>query len=74
MVALAAASPGYAPPKPSRYDDDSVEYAKILRDDRQQDEGGAYNVDVETDNGIVLAESGSPSAAGGAVVMAGQYS
>ncbi|KAK3854563.1 hypothetical protein Pcinc_038966 [Petrolisthes cinctipes] len=73
VVALTVAAPGYTSHERS-YSDNSFEFAKILRDDRHQEDDGAYNMDVETDNGIVLAESGSPSAPGGAVIMAGQYS
>ncbi|KAK4326485.1 hypothetical protein Pmani_003011 [Petrolisthes manimaculis] len=74
LVALTVAAPGYTSHERPSYSDNSFEFAKILRDDRHQEDDGAYNMDVETDNGIVLAESGSPSAPGGAVVMAGQYS
>lgn len=52
----------------------TVEVVPILRDDRVHDEEGSYNYDVETANGIILSQSGSPSGPDGAVVKAGQYS
>ncbi|KAK4326486.1 hypothetical protein Pmani_003012 [Petrolisthes manimaculis] len=58
----------------SRYDSSPRDVVPILRDLRQQDDDGAYNVDVETGNGIVLAQSGSPQGPEGSVVKAGQYS
>lgn len=51
-----------------------IEVVPILRDDRVHDEEGSYNYDVETANGIVLSQSGSPSGPDGAVVKSGQYS
>ncbi|MCL4156239.1 UNVERIFIED_CONTAM: hypothetical protein GTU68_015356, partial [Idotea baltica] len=49
LVALAAARPDYS--------DDIV---KIIRDDRVNPEAGSYSFDVETEDGIVRSESGSP--------------
>ncbi|XP_050700754.1 larval cuticle protein LCP-30-like [Eriocheir sinensis] len=58
---------------PQQYYDNSREVVPILKDERQQDEYGRYNLDVETGNGIVLAQSGSPDGPEGSVVKAGQY-
>lgn len=66
LAVVAAAAP--------QYKQDSREVVPILKDDRQQDEYGRYNLDVETGNGILLAQSGSPDGPEGAVVKAGQYS
>ncbi|XP_042218170.1 cuticle protein AMP1A-like isoform X3 [Homarus americanus] len=71
LAAVATAAPQYA--APPRYTD-SLEHAAIIRDDRVHEEDGRYSVDVETDNGIILSQSGSPSGPDGAVVKAGQYS
>lgn len=64
---------------PQRYDSPEDRYGSrevvpILRDDREQDDDGRYTVDVETGNGINIAQSGSPQGPEGAVVKAGQYS
>ncbi|XP_050700860.1 cuticle protein AMP1A-like isoform X2 [Eriocheir sinensis] len=53
---------------------DSVEVVKILKDQRTHEGDGNYNLDVETGNGIILAQSGSPGGPEGTVVKAGQYS
>ncbi|XP_071516032.1 cuticle protein AM/CP1114-like [Panulirus ornatus] len=45
----------------------------ILRDDRTQDDNGAYAYSVETGDGIHLSQSGSPGLEG-AIVNAGEYS
>lgn len=80
MLAVAAADTqyGYEPP-PQSYSapstrSEAIEVVPILRDDRQHSEEGSYNYDVETGNGIILSQSGSPSGPEGAVVKAGQYS
>lgn len=52
---------------------DEREVVPILRDERIQEDDGRYNFDVETANGIVLSQSGSPVAKG-AIAAAGQYS
>ncbi|XP_071516404.1 cuticle protein AMP1A-like [Panulirus ornatus] len=69
LVAVAFAAPHYEAPH-----DDSSEEIPILRDDRVHEEDGRYNLDVETGNGIVLSQSGSPTGPKGAVVKAGEYS
>ncbi|XP_045593215.1 cuticle protein AMP1A-like [Procambarus clarkii] len=82
VAAMAVAAPQYslpdtygAPAASSRsVSVDSVEVVAILRDDRVQEDNGRYSVDVETGNGIVLSQSGSPDGPDGAVVTAGQYS
>nr|XP_027239219.1 uncharacterized protein LOC113830210 [Penaeus vannamei] len=55
FVAVACADRLYAPP--ARDDSDEV---AILRDDRVIEDDGRYNFDMETANGIVMSESGSP--------------
>ncbi|XP_047469460.1 cuticle protein AMP1A-like [Penaeus chinensis] len=71
FACVAAAAPqGYEPPAPSRYDSEEV---PILRDDRVIENDGRYNFDVETGDGIVVSESGAPSADGG-INSAGSYS
>ena len=79
LLGLALAAPEYingAPPLPEddSSEEDNSEVVPILRDDRIQEEDGRFNVDVETGNGILLSESGSPKGPDGAVVKAGQYS
>ncbi|KAK8740181.1 hypothetical protein OTU49_003086 [Cherax quadricarinatus] len=64
LVALAASAP--RPDSPDKT-------ATILRDDRITEDDGRYNFEVETSNGIVLSQSGSPVAQG-AIGKAGQYS
>ncbi|MCL4144541.1 UNVERIFIED_CONTAM: hypothetical protein GTU68_047899, partial [Idotea baltica] len=51
-----APAPAYAPPAPAP----APAYVKILRDDRVNPEAGSYSFDVETEDGIVRSESGSP--------------
>jgi len=70
LAAVAVARPqyGYEAPAPapsntyaaprSADSDESVEQIPILRHDLDQEEDGTYNLDVETGNGIVLAQSG----------------
>ncbi|KAK8719075.1 hypothetical protein OTU49_014259, partial [Cherax quadricarinatus] len=53
---------------------DSEEVVPILRDERVQDENGRYSFDVETGNGIIFSQSGSPDGPDGAVVSSGKYS
>ncbi|XP_071516031.1 cuticle protein AMP1A-like [Panulirus ornatus] len=54
--------------------DVAKEMVPILRDDRVFEVDGRYTVDVETGDGIVLSQSGSPTGPDGSVVKAGQYS
>ncbi|MCL4138419.1 UNVERIFIED_CONTAM: hypothetical protein GTU68_008748, partial [Idotea baltica] len=49
LLAIAAARPDYP-----------AQVVKILRDDRVHPEAGSYSFDVETEDGIVRSESGSP--------------
>lgn len=71
LIALAAAdSVGYGAPPP-RYA--SSEEIPILKDVRVMEEDGRYHFDVETGNGIVIAESGSPGT-DGAVNTHGTFS
>lgn len=77
VLAVAAADTQYAysPPQSSASArSDFVEVVPILRDDRVHNEEGSYSYDVETANGIIMSQSGSPSGPEGAVVKAGQYS
>ncbi|XP_064093905.1 cuticle protein CP14.6-like [Macrobrachium nipponense] len=68
-VALAAPQYGYG-----RGGGDSSEEIPILRDDRDRDDFGRYSVNVETANGIVLADAGAPEGPKGAVVASGFFS
>ncbi|XP_050700771.1 cuticle protein AMP1A-like [Eriocheir sinensis] len=52
---------------------DEKKVVPILRDERIQEDDGRYNFDVETGNGILLSQAGSPVAEG-AIAAAGQYS
>lgn len=52
----------------------SVDQIPILRNEHVQEEDGHYNFEVETGNGIVMSQSGSPSGPEGAVVKTGEYS
>lgn len=52
---------------------DSAEVVRILRDQRTHQGDGNYNLDVETGNGIILAQSGTPVGPEGTVIKAGQY-
>ncbi|XP_047469458.1 cuticle protein AMP1A-like [Penaeus chinensis] len=71
FACVAVAAPqGYEAPAQSRRDSDEV---PILRDDRVIDDDGRYNFDVGTGDGIVVSESGAPSADGG-INSAGSYS
>ncbi|XP_042888236.1 cuticle protein CP14.6-like [Penaeus japonicus] len=72
LAAVAAAVPqGYGAPPP-RYA--SSEEIAILRDDRVIEDDGRYNFDMETANGIVVSESGSPDGPEGAITSAGSFS
>ncbi|XP_045593238.1 cuticle protein AMP1A [Procambarus clarkii] len=72
LATVATAAPqGYAAPQ-ARYAGSSEE-VPILKDDRIQEDDGRYNFDVETGNGIILSQSGSPGSEG-AIIKAGQYS
>ncbi|XP_045593243.1 cuticle protein CP14.6-like [Procambarus clarkii] len=74
VVAVACAAPQYAAPQaPTRYSESSEEVA-ILRHDFVPGDAGAYKLDVETANGIVVSQAGAPSGPEGAVVKTGQYS
>ncbi|XP_071516025.1 endocuticle structural glycoprotein SgAbd-8-like isoform X1 [Panulirus ornatus] len=79
VAAVAVAAPQYKPQEPvPTYDassnDHLVEVVPILKDEREQEDDGRYSVDVETGNGIILSESGSPVSSTGTVVKAGSYS
>nr|XP_053639597.1 cuticle protein CP14.6-like [Cherax quadricarinatus] len=74
LLAVATAAPQYAAPQaPARYGDSSEE-VPILRQDFVLGDYGGYKLDVETGNGIVVSQSGSPNGPEGALVKAGQYS
>ncbi|XP_042218163.1 cuticle protein AM1199-like [Homarus americanus] len=73
LAAVATAAPQYSDPQ-GRQLGDSRDVVPILEDNRFQEEDGRYSVDVKTGNGIILSQSGSPSATNGAVVKAGEYS
>ncbi|XP_047469331.1 cuticle protein AMP1A-like [Penaeus chinensis] len=70
LSAVAAAAPQSYGASPSRPDAQQV---PILRDDRVIEDDGRYNFDVETGNGILLSESGSPGSEG-AINSAGRFS
>ncbi|XP_071516422.1 cuticle protein AMP1A-like [Panulirus ornatus] len=80
LAAVAAAAP--RPDEEELISAESVEavpaeslfVVPILRDERVHEEDGRYNVDVETGNGIVLSQSGSPNGPDGSMVMTGTYS
>lgn len=67
-----------AAPRPDSYsapqDESSEEFIHILRDDRVQEDDGRYTLDVETGNGIVLSQSGSPDGPDDSIVKSGTYS
>ncbi|KAK4326504.1 hypothetical protein Pmani_003029 [Petrolisthes manimaculis] len=70
LVGVAAAAP-----KPDYASVSSEEYgAKTLRREFIMEDDGRYNLDVETDNGILVAQSGSPDGPEGAVVKSGYFS
>ncbi|KAK4326476.1 hypothetical protein Pmani_003002 [Petrolisthes manimaculis] len=77
IVAVGFAAPQYSYGTPAEHSDESseeIEVVPILRDDRVHEEDGTYNLDVETGNGIVLSQSGSPVGPDDSVVKAGEYS
>lgn len=51
-----------------------IEVVPILRDERVQEEDGRYTLDVETGNGIILSQAGSPDGPDGSVIKSGSYS
>jgi len=53
---------------------DTIDVVPILRDERIQEEDGRYSFDVETGNGIMISQAGSPDGPNGAVIKTGQYS
>lgn len=71
---MALAAPQYSYSAPSRDSSEERVYVPILRDERVHEDDGTYNLDVETANGIVLAQSGAPAGPKGSVVKSGQYS
>ncbi|XP_069187026.1 cuticle protein AMP1A-like [Procambarus clarkii] len=54
--------------------DESKEVVPILKDERVHEDDGRYNVEVETGNGIVISQSGSPEGESGAISAAGEFS
>ena len=74
MAAVALAAPQYSYDAPSSHSSEEHDFVPILRDERVHEDDGTYNLDVETGNGIVLAQSGSPAGPDGSVVKSGQYS
>ncbi|XP_042856743.1 cuticle protein AMP1A-like [Penaeus japonicus] len=73
LAAVATAAPQYGDSRPqARFD--SLEEVAILRDDRVIEDDGRYNFDVETANGIVMSEAGSPTGLEGAINSAGSFS
>lgn len=76
MAAVAFAAPDrrYSAPQRSYSAPGSSEEAEILRQDFVLEDDGRYNLDVETSNGIVVSQHGSPSGPEGAVVKSGSYS
>ncbi|XP_050700850.1 cuticle protein AM1159-like isoform X3 [Eriocheir sinensis] len=67
-VAFAAPDRTYGAPSGSE------ESAEILKHDFVLEEDGRYNLEVETSNGISVAQHGSPDGPEGAVVKSGSYS
>ncbi|XP_045593614.1 cuticle protein AMP1A [Procambarus clarkii] len=65
LAVLAAAAP-------QKYGTDEKD-APILKDERITENDGRYNFEVETGNGIIISQSGSPVAEG-AIAKAGQFS
>ncbi|XP_047469330.1 cuticle protein CP14.6-like [Penaeus chinensis] len=71
LASMAAAVPqGYGAPQPPRYNSEEI---AILRDDRVIEDDGRYNFDMETANGIVFSEHGTPGLKG-AINSAGSFS
>ncbi|XP_050700779.1 cuticle protein AMP1A-like isoform X1 [Eriocheir sinensis] len=79
LVILAAlAALALAAPRPDSYsapaEESSEEVIPILRDDRVHEDDGRYTLDVETGNGIVLSQSGSPDGPEDSIIKSGHYS
>ncbi|XP_063587658.1 larval cuticle protein LCP-30-like [Penaeus indicus] len=70
LVAVACADRLYDAPAARAASDEIA----ILRDDRVIEDDGRYNFDMETANGIVMSESGSPTGDEGAINSAGSFS
>ncbi|XP_047469309.1 cuticle protein AMP1A-like isoform X2 [Penaeus chinensis] len=70
LVAVACADRLYEAPAARAASDEIA----ILRDDRVIEDDGRYNFDMETANGIVMSESGSPVGDEGAINSAGSFS
>ncbi|XP_068206633.1 cuticle protein AMP1A-like [Palaemon carinicauda] len=73
VAAMGAPQYDYEPPR-SYGGSSSSEEILILRDDRDRDDYGRYSLNVETANGIVLQDAGSPDGPEGAVVASGSFS
>ncbi|KAK4326505.1 hypothetical protein Pmani_003030 [Petrolisthes manimaculis] len=58
---------------PDSYEAKERKFVPIIRDERIREDDGRYNFDVETGNGILISQSGSPVAEG-AIAKAGEYS
>ncbi|XP_068206618.1 cuticle protein AM1159-like [Palaemon carinicauda] len=71
LAAVAFAAPQYSY---GRGGGDSSEEIPIIRDDRDRDDYGRYSVNVETANGIELADAGTPDGPKGTVVSSGFFS
>ncbi|XP_068206090.1 cuticle protein CP14.6-like isoform X1 [Palaemon carinicauda] len=71
LTAVALAAPQYSY---GRGGGDSSEEIPIIRDDRDRDDYGRYSVNVETANGIELADAGTPDGPKGTVVSSGFFS
>ncbi|XP_063587657.1 cuticle protein CP14.6-like [Penaeus indicus] len=70
LVAVACADRLYEAPAARAASDEIA----ILRDERVIEDDGRYNFDMETANGIVMSESGSPVGDEGAINSAGSFS
>ncbi|XP_050700795.1 cuticle protein AMP1A-like [Eriocheir sinensis] len=73
-VALAAPDRAYSPPRRTYGASGSQESAEILKHDFILEDDGRYNLEVETSNGISVAQHGSPTGPEGAVASSGSYS
>ncbi|XP_064094005.1 cuticle protein CP14.6-like [Macrobrachium nipponense] len=74
IISAALAVVAFAAPQYGRGGGDSSEEIPILRDDRDRDDFGRYSVNVETANGIELADAGTPDGPKGTVVSSGFFS
>ncbi|XP_053639583.2 cuticle protein AMP1A-like [Cherax quadricarinatus] len=78
LACMALATPKYNAPEPqstlSASEIEANNQALILKDERVREDDGRYNVEVETGNGIILSQSGSPEGETKAISAAGQYS